>query len=361
MRHWLIRRRLAAAVVAVIAGSATLAACAPAETPTVTARTQPPLATHAVGTASAGGERLFDGLVEAVRQATLVAQTAGRVAEVRRDADDPVKAGEVILRLAGIEQRARLAQAEQGLVEATARAVDARSEYERMTAIFAKGLVAKSALDRALAERDAAEARLAAARAGVAAAREEAAYTELRAPYAGVVTRRYVEVGEAVQPGQPLAAVAAPDALRVTLEVPQSVAAALRAGPKASVYTGATRFDGGRITVFPSATAGSNTVRVRVELPRAAAGLYPGMFAKVGFGIGGAAPLMVPTSAVVHRSEVAAVYVVAADGLPVFRQVRLGRRSGDQIEVLAGVNPGEQVALDPVEALERLVSQRQGD
>jgi hypothetical protein len=145
----------------------------------------------------------------------------------------------------------------------------------------------------------------------------------------------------------------------VTLEVPQVVAASLRARPRASVYAGSARYEGGRITVFPAATAGSNTVRVRVELPRAVAGLYPGMFAKVGFGIGGVAPLMVPAGAVVRRSEVTAVYVVAGDGLPVFRQVRLGRRSGDGFEVLAGVSAGEHVALDPMAALERLATQRQ--
>ena len=335
-------------------GAAAAASLAVGEAPPVAAAAPAPLATYTVGGDGAQGERLFDGLVEAVRSATLVAQTAGRVAEVLRDADDPVKSGEVILRLAGIEQRARLAQAEQALAEAGARATDARAEYTRMASVYEQKLVAKSAFDRAVADRDAAEARLSAARAGVSAAREEAGYTELRAPYAGVVTRRFVEPGEAVQPGQPLAEVVAPEALRVSIEVPQSVAEALRKGPRATVHAGTQRITGERVTVFPAATSGSNTVRVRVDLPRQTAGLYPGMFAKVGFGLAGPAGLSVPAASIVRRSEMSAVYVVDTANQPRLRQVRLGRQQGSDYEVLAGLSAGERVALDPVRALERL-------
>ncbi|MCC7199735.1 MAG: efflux RND transporter periplasmic adaptor subunit [Gammaproteobacteria bacterium] len=348
------RSRIAMLVAFGAAGVAAVAGLATGEAPPVGAAASAPLATYTVGGEGARGERLFDGLVEAVRSATLVAQTAGRVAEVLRDADDPVKSGEVILRLAGVEQRARLAQAEQALAEASARATDARAEYARLASVYEQKLVAKSAFDRAVADRDAAEARLSAARAGVAAAREEAGYTELRAPYAGVVTRRYVEPGEAVQPGQPLAEVVAPEALRVSIEVPQSVAEALRKGPKATVHAGTQRIVGERVTVFPAASSGSNTVRVRVDLPRQTAGLYPGMFAKVGFGLAGPAALSIPAASVVRRSELSAVYVVDAANQPRLRQVRLGRQQGADYEVLAGLSAGERVALDPVRALERL-------
>jgi RND family efflux transporter MFP subunit len=370
-----------AAAAAVLA----LAACTGEPTPAPAA----PGAGHDLPTievriGGAAHERWYDGSVEAVRQATLTAQTTGRVAEALHDVDDRVRAGELLLRLTGVEQRAALRQAEQALREAEARATVADADYARTSDVYAKRLVARAALDRATADRDAAAAQLAAAQAGLASARESAAYTEIRAPYDSVVTRRHVEPGEAVAPGQPLIEVAALERLRVVVDVPSSIAETLRDGGRATVLVGDRRYASDRVVVFPAATAQSSTVRVRIELPEAAVGAYPGLYAKVGFEAapadapadartGGAAdaargpisspsahaPISIPSSALVERSEVTAVYVVDADGRLYFRQVRLGRRYGDAVEVLAGLRPGERVASDPVAAAQRLAAARE--
>jgi RND family efflux transporter MFP subunit len=334
------------------------------------------LAAFEVRAGAGAHERWYDGSIEAVRQATLTAQTSGRVAEAFHDVDDRVKAGELLLRLTGVEQRAALRQAEQARREAAARATMAAAEFARIRDVYEQRLVARSALDRATADRDAAAAQLAAAEAGLATARENAGYTEIRAPYDSVVTRRHVEPGEAVGPGQPLLEVAALERLRVVADVPSAAAETLRAGGAAIVLVGERRYPSANVVVFPAATAQSSTVRVRVDLPADAEGAYPGLYAKVGFatedaaGVAGEGPaadaasraneprgaIAIPVSAVVERSEVTAVYVVAADGRLHFRQVRLGRRYGDTVEVLAGLRPGERVAQDPVAAAQRFVA-----
>jgi multidrug efflux pump subunit AcrA (membrane-fusion protein) len=80
-------------------------------------------------------------------------------------------------------------------------------------------------------------------------------------------------------------------------------------------------------------------------------GIYPGVYARAHFVIGTAARLLVPRAAVLRRSEVTAVYVVGADGRPRLRQVRLGTAGDEQsVEVLAGLKPGERVAVEPVKA-----------
>ena len=308
------------------------------------------LETLAVAASGADGERLFDGIVEAVQQATLAAQTGGRVVAIERDVNDAVARGALILRLDGVEQRAQLDAARQALAAAEATALEAGSSYERVRDLVARRLLPQADLDRATASRDTANARLAAARAGVDGAREQFAYTEVRAPFAGVVTARHVDVGEAVAPGQPLTAVAAPGALRVIVDVPQALADEVRTLGAASVHAGDAIIGSARLTVFPAAASGSNTVRVRVDLPPGVAGLYPGMFVKAGFRTGGAALLRVPVSAVAWRSEVTGAYVVADDGGLSLRQLRLGRTIGDEVEVLAGLAPGERIAADPVAA-----------
>lgn len=308
------------------------------------------LATVAVGAAPGTAERLLDGTVESVHQATLSAQTASRVAEIPADVNDRVAAGAVLLRLRGTEQAAGLSQAQASLQAAMAQEREAQARYARINDMYARKVVAKATYDQAVAARDSAVAQLEAARAGVAAAREGVSYTELRAPYAGVVTQKFVQVGEAVGPGTPLMAVAALDALRVVTEVPQSLVGQVRARQKATVIVGAARVESTSVTVFPAADPATNTFRARIDLPAGTPGLAPGMLVKVAVASDAPSRLTVPRASVVERSEMRAVYVVASDGRVTLRQLRLGRANADQVEVLAGLVAGEAVALDPVAA-----------
>jgi RND family efflux transporter MFP subunit len=299
---------------------------------------------------SSPAELLLDGVVEAVEQATLSAQTPGRVAEVPVEFNDPVRAGALLVRLRATEQVAGLDQAQAALRAATARDAQARAQFDRINDMYERKVVARATYDEALAARDAAGAGLAAARAGLEAAREGVAYTELRAPYDGVVTAKHVHVGEVVAPGTPLVAVASLGARRVVVEVPQSAASAVQASGKATVYAGDERITAAAITLAPSAQPQSGTFRARVDLPEGAIRLAPGTYAKVGFVTGESNRILVPRSAVVERSELRAVYVVAPDGRVALRQVRLGRPLGDRIEVIAGLARGDKVATDPAAA-----------
>lgn len=297
-------------------------------------------------------ERLLDGTVEAVSRATMTAQTSGRISEIYYDVDDYVERGEVLLRFVDTEQQANLKQAKAGLLEAQARHREARSEYQRVRDIFAKNLVSKSAMDRAEASLRAAEARLESARAQVAAAEEQLGYTVVEAPYSGIVTERHVEVGEVASPGEPLFSGVSLDKLRVNAHVPQRLINRVREIGKARVLldgNGKT-FASESLTLFPYADPGSNSFRVRVNLPEGVEGLFPGMFVKVAFTVGEEKRLLVPVSAVAHRSEVNAVYVVDEQGMIHMRHVRLGRQVDDEVIVLAGLEAGEQVALDPIAA-----------
>jgi len=338
-----------AAIVAISALA--LAACngnepSPAASPAATSN----LATMTVGAEAAPAELLLDGIVEAVNQATLSAQTAGRVAEVNVEVNDRVKQGELLMRLRATEQVAGLGQAQAALQAAMARDAQALAQHDRIRDMYERKVVARTTYDDAIAARDTAAANLAATRAGLEAAREGVSYTELRAPYDGVVTAKRAQVGEAVAPGMPLLTVAALDAMRVVAEVPQTSANAVQASPRAVVYVGDERIAATKVTLYPSAEPASGTFRARVELPQAGTRLAPGTYAKVGFVTGETSRVLVPVSAVVDRSELRAVYVVMPDGRVALRQVRLGRPLGDRIEVIAGLAPGEKVAMDPAAA-----------
>lgn len=309
----------------------------------------PTLETLTVGSGPAAREQQVDGVLEAVNQATLSAQTSARITELPVDVNDKVQSGQVLARLRDTEQRSGLDQAESNLRMAQARMDEAQRNYQRIKDIYARRLVAAAQMDSATAEYDSARAQLAAAEAARKRAAEQLAYTVVRAPFAGVVTSRPVQVGEAVMPGQPLLVIQAPGAMRAVVDVTQPQAAALRQAGRAEVLLA----DGRRIaatdlTVFPNADPATQTVRVRADLPLKLNGsVYPGMAAKLVFSAGTEATLAVPSSALAQRGEITGVYLQEDDHIA-FRAVRTGHELADgRIEILSGLANGERIARDP--------------
>lgn len=297
-------------------------------------------------------EQMFDGVVEAIRQSTVAAQVTGRITEVNFDVDDLVEKNAVLIRIHDKEYRARLKQAEASLAEARARLKDATSEFKRIEGLFKEKVVSAAEFDKANAGLKSARARVNAAEGQVAEAQEQLDNTLIRAPYSGVVVKRHVEPGETVSAGQPVMTGFSLEQLRVNVDVPQAYINAVRQYQSASVYpangTGALPVKD--LTVFPYADPTTHTFRVRVELAPGIQGLYPGMLVKAGFVVDERKQLLVPSSAIVNRVEVEALYVVGADGEISMRQIRTGRVYADKTAVLAGVDEGEEIALDPLRA-----------
>jgi RND family efflux transporter MFP subunit len=322
----------------------------------------PPLPKLDTITVRAGGAdhgRVWDGVVEAVQRADLSAQTAGRVVAVDADVNNHVVEGAVLLRLTAVEQQAGANVARAQLRAADAAAAEAEATFARYAPLAARQLVSRLQLDQVRATRDSAVAARDAARAQLAQAGQQADYTVVRAPFAGVVSARRVEPGETIALGQALMSIYAPGALRIQVQVPQSDADAIRVLKRARVVLADGRsVDANEVTVFPSADPMTHSVSVRVVLPALKDPPQPGATAKVVFAIsGGAHVLQIPRSALVQRGEVSGVYVLAGNQLSL-RQLRLGQRVGDQVEVLAGLKGGETITADPVAALQALAAQR---
>ncbi len=295
-------------------------------------------------------ERLLDGTVEAINQATMSAQTAGRIAAVFFDVDDYVQPGQPIVRFTDVEQQSALKQAKATLTEAQARSNEAADDFARVSGLFDSGSASKREYDRALAAREATSARVDAAQSAVVSAEQQVEYTLVRAPYAGIVTERHVEVGETVGVGQPLMSGLSLESLRVVVDLPQQVASQVREYRSAYILAADGRVEARSVTIFPYAHSASNTFRVRLELPEGQFDMYPGMFVKVAFVVGESQRLLVPSKALMRRSEVTGVYVVDEQQRVRMRQVRTGGTFGERTEILSGLHVGERVADDPVQA-----------
>lgn len=341
-----------------------LAGCGQRNPPAVTKSPPPTLASVVVHAQTAHDEQVWDGVVEAVNQATITAQTNARVLELPHDVNDIVAKGDVLVRFTDVEQKSARSAAQAQVASAGATYKEAAASYQRIEAVYAKGYVSAAQLDQQRAQRDAAQAALASARAQLDQVGQALDYTVLRAPYAGIITRRYVQVGEAVQAGppspQPLIALQSLDDLRVNVQVPQSAVDAIRRFHAAEVLLtgdGARRVAASRVSVFPYADPNTHTFNVRLQLPGGDTGLYPGMTVKVAFATGEAKRLLLPVSALVQRGELLGVYVLDEHGAAL-RQLRIGHRYADQVEVLAGLDDGERVATDPAAAARWLTGNR---
>lgn len=285
-----------------------------------------------------------EAVVEAIQQATVGAQVPGRVLEVKADAGQSVKKGDVLMRIDAREaaEAARAAEAQYA---------NARVNYERTRSLVAQKFMSAAALDKAKADFDAAAANRAAAGASQS-------HATILAPITGIVARRHAELGDMAMPGTPLFTIYQPGGLRVTASIPQYRLKDMRAVKTARVEfpESGQWVDATAVQVLPTADAATHVSQVRVTLPTVPEAT-PGMFARVHFVTGQAEKLTVPASAVLRRGEVAAVYVQAADGRLSLRQLRLGDSVGrGEIEVLAGLATGDQVVTEPVKAAIQLKS-----
>ena len=343
-----------------------LAACGDRHPPAAPQGPPPALADLVVRGQSVHDEQVWDGVVEAVNQATITAQTNARVIELPYDVNDVVAEGDVLVRFTDVEQKSQRSAAEAQVAVAQAAYDEAAASYARIEAVHARGFVSTSQRDQQRAQRDAAQATLAAARAQRRQAGQALDYTVLRAPYAGIVTGRHVQVGEAVQAGppspQPLITLQSLEQLRINVQVPQGAVDAIRRFQKADVLLDgddARRVAASHINIFPYADPQTHTFNVRLQLPAGDSGLYPGMAVKVAFASGETTRLLLPASALVQRGELLGVYVLDGQGA-ILRQLRIGHRRGGQVEVLAGLDDGERIASDPSAAARWLAERRKG-
>ena len=302
-------------------------------------------------TTSSAGSSQWDGVIEAVQQADLTAQTGGRVATVLVDVNDRVMMNQVLLRLTGIEQRAGQAASVAQVAAAKAQAQEAETTYKRYKELANKQYVSKQQVDQASAAYNTALANVRAAQAQAEQAAQQTDYTQVRSPFDGIVSDRLVEPGESVVSGQALMSVFNPSQLRIQVQVPQQVTDAIRQNPEAEIILA----DGSTLTaeqvlVYPNADAQAHSVTVRVLLPKSDSAMKPGQVAKVAFAIATkSSEFWIPESAVWHRGELSGVYVITSKNVQL-RQLRLGETRNGKVQIVSGVSAGERIATDPSQA-----------
>lgn len=287
------------------------------------------------------------GTATPLRQATLSTKLMGTVLQVLAQEGDAVAAGQPLVRIDSRDISAKQAQVSASVADAEAMRRDATTQAARIRALYADSAATQAQLD-------AAETALARAEAGAHAARGAAAelhamssYAVVRAPFAGVVTKRVVDPGAFAAPGAPLVSVQDGLRLRITASATPDVARAVRRGQALDA-----RIEGravGAIVegVVPSQAGNLYTINAIVANPGMS--ILPGSTATLLLPTGTRRALVVPTLAVTRQGDLTGVTLRTVSGDET-RWVRLGPSAGAMVEVNAGLRAGDHVIVPPAGA-----------
>ena len=281
-------------------------------------------------------------------------------------------AGEVLVSIDEAQQQAAYTSAKAGLQASQESIAAADADYaladatmKRYQMLYDKKSVSpqeydevKTKLAAAQARRDAAHAGRTQAEAGVSQAGTAMGFTKVRAPFDGIVISKLAEPGSVAAPGVPLLVVEDPSRFRLEATVDESKMGAVRLGETVPVVIdalGDLPIEGKVTQIVPAADPGSRTFTVKIELPVSSSELQvssgppirSGLFGRAYFPRGQRESIEIPKTAVLGRGQLQAVYVVGSDQLASLRYVTLGATSGDQVEVLSGLQRGDRIVAQP--------------
>jgi RND family efflux transporter MFP subunit len=274
------------------------------------------------------------GTVRSKQRALVEAKVSGRILEYSASPGAMVSSGDVLARLDVQELQAKVDQARAMLDQA-------KRDFDRQ-----KLLIAGNATTRQ--EFDAADARLKVAMAGLSEVETMVSYAKVTAPFDGIVTRKLTEVGDLAMPGKPLLEIEAPGSLRFEAHLPETLVDRVKLGAKMPVRL-AKVVEGTVSEISPVADPVSRTFLVKFDLP-AIEGLRTGQFGRVSVPVAETQVLLVPQSAVLKRGQMEVVFVVK-DGKASLRLVKTGKMLDDRVEILSGIEAGDQTIISDVARL----------
>lgn len=296
--------------------------------------------------------------VSGVHEASIFARTNGFVRSLLVDIGSVVAEGDTLALLDMPELREQERQAQALLEQSEASASLAKSSLERWQKLAEQGVVTPQELDERAATSNVANANVRAATASLANIREMQRFGALVAPFRGVVTARSIDIGSLVSAGaasgaRPLLTLVQTDTVRVLIHVPQSAAPRVSVGMQAGVLIaelGNSGFTGRIVRTAGAIDPATRTLLTEIHIPNTTRRVLPGMFANVKLSVPAQPSLRIPAIALIVRASGSMVARVENDTVRLV-PITIGRDYGSTLEVLSGVEAGDQVIVNPIESL----------
>ena len=317
-------------------------------------------ATMSAGTAG------FTGVIVARQVADISSQVLAPIVELRVHEGDKVRKGEVLVRLSSASLQAAVQQSQSQVVAAKKQGEAAEAQknlaaetYARYTILNQRHSVTpheydqvKAQLDAANAQVQAASAQVAAAEAGTRQSEATNAYTIIRAPFSGVVTRKYVDAGAIASPGSPLLQIEDASEHEVDIQVNESSLHNFHVAEqvKVQVNGAATPIIASVKQIVPGGDPAAHTFTVKIGLPSSPS-VYSGMTANVLVPTGERPSIVVPKSSIRQRGQLDSVVALDSNSVAQIRYVTLGQQQGDAVEIISGIAAHDRILAQPDDSL----------
>ncbi|GLB51527.1 RND transporter [Neptunitalea chrysea] len=287
------------------------------------------------------------GKIEAEQSANLSTRMMGYVNDVKVKVGDKVSKGQLLVSINNSDLVAKKAQAEAGVLQAQAGYGNAAKDYKRFKTLFAQNSASQKELDDMTSRYEMAKAGLEVAQQMKKEVVAQFTYTNISAPFSGVVTNKFVKEGDMANPGMPLVSIESPSKLQVTAMVSESQIDKIETGMKVKVMVkSVAAILGGTVSeVSMSAKNTGGQFLVKVDITEAPESILPGMYVNVKFPVtegAKAATVYVPKEALIQRGQLTGIYTISSQQTAVLRWLRLGKTFGDKVEILSGLSADEQ-------------------
>ncbi|TVR87796.1 MAG: efflux RND transporter periplasmic adaptor subunit [Saprospirales bacterium] len=289
------------------------------------------------------------GRLQASQKTRLSTRIMGLINSIEVNEGDRISGGALAFTIQSSELDARLKQIDSRIETARVQLQEAERNFQR----FARLLENQSATQR---EYEQAETAFKSASAGLEnakAARSEVLaqyeYTRIRAPFSGVVTRKFAEQGDIANPGMPVVEIERENGLEVLTLVPESRIGLveLNAPVEVELTSSGERVPGTIIQINPSSGDRSAQFEVKVALEQDFTNQFSGMFARVFFPVEETGTrLMIPREHLIRRGDLHGIYTVSQQNTAILRWLRLGKTSGDYVEVVSGLSEGDEYIVE---------------
>jgi RND family efflux transporter MFP subunit len=286
------------------------------------------------------------GKIQSEKSATLSTRMMGFVTKVPVNVGDKVSKGQLLVAINNDDLQAKKAQVNASVLEATAAFKNAEKDYNRFKNLFQDKSASQKEFDDVTAHYQMAKARLEAANQMKNEINSQFAYSNITAPFSGVVTGKMIENGDMANPGQPLISIESPGNFEVVAMIPESEISGIKKGISVDVIIKSINetIKGVVKEVSTSSTNTGGQYLVKIQLTKTPATVLSGMFASVQFPIEKkttTTTILIPTNVLVTNGQLSGIYTVSQSNTAILRWLTLGKTYGNQIEVLSGLNANE--------------------
>ncbi|WP_419254431.1 efflux RND transporter periplasmic adaptor subunit [Caulobacter sp. ErkDOM-YI] len=343
--------RSSALVVVLSLGALALAGCGDDKKPKKAAPPAGATATQTVSIATVVSQsvpRLINatGTISPWEEVVVGAETGGLTAiSVNAEEGDTVQAGQVLVRLNDTLLSAQMRQHDAGVASARAVLAEAEAALSRSRELQAKGYLSQASLDTSLARQQTANAQLASAQAARGETAARLAQTAIRAPVAGLISRRNVTKGQIVSTGAEVFRIVRDSRLELDAEIPETDLALVKAGMAATIVSDKVGQTTGRVRIVTSEVNGQTRLGVARVALSSMGGFRTGMFARATIQAGDQAALTVPSASVLYRENRPGVFVLDAKNHARFRRIVIVATTADMIAA-TGLTAGERVVVE---------------